>query len=151
MKVLWVNADSLTRNLFLEEEFCRKMGMIMCGEHIASTAGLAILPKRDSRFNIVIFQAGIDFHRARGLDMTRNKVLLHELQHVVMFNRGIKHVEPNGTEAQEVGIIPYVDIDPTIHLDRIDELDPNFTRIDKEKFYSYAKLEDFDIQWVEKK
>jgi hypothetical protein len=95
--------------------------------------------------DIMIFQDGIDFLRAKGINATRFGVLLHELQHVAMFRKGLAAVEPYTCLAEEYGVIE--GMRPPVKHITIKPHWGGYPSIPKIAFYSHAKLEEYDITW----
>ncbi|MHA2064811.1 MAG: hypothetical protein ACXABY_10595 [Candidatus Thorarchaeota archaeon] len=103
------------------------------------------IERKPFMMDIMVFQDGLDFYRKQGIAVTREKVLLHELQHVAMFRKGLKAVEPYSCLAEEYGIIDgmrppekYIIIKP--HWSGV-------LQIPKIAFYSHATIEGCDITW----
>ena len=99
-----------------------------------------------TNMNILIFQESIDDYRRQGLDVTIEKVLVHELQHIAIYRKKLRQVEPLMSLAHEYGIIEGIKTPMKFHLVKPHWMLPN---VPMSEFYSHAKLENYEVEWYE--
>jgi hypothetical protein len=95
----------------------------------------------------MIFEESIESYRNQGADVTVDKILRHELQHIAMFRKGLPPVEPLMSIAQEYGVIDGEKTPIHFHFVKPHWMLPV---IPWNQFYSHAKVEDYEIEWLKK-
>ena len=136
--------NELAKRLFFSQR-----GLYHSMPNLLWLCGVTIFPKiwkHITDLDILIFQESIDNYRKQGIDITVEKVLQHELQHVAIDRKGTQQVEPLMSFAHEYGIIEGMNTAMKFHLVQPHWMLPN---VPWQNFYSNANIEDYEIEWYE--
>lgn len=142
INVLHLNSGNLEQDAVNQRLFLAQNNFFANFDNVRWIAGLA-LRGHQTQWDAVIFENGIQYYRDNGIDMTFDKVLNHELQHIVQFEKNMPSFEPTMQMAIEYGTIPGFKVkkrwfEPKQHMWS--------KTIPIKEFYSLAKVEDFNVK-----